>query len=65
MIVEVNAAHQQFISDPAVEKYVLKPVKRYLRFVAVQNVEEQSPALDDFDGPEIEVDNGCIKGARG
>jgi hypothetical protein len=43
------------------EKYVLKPAKRYLRFVAIQNVEdeeEQPPALDDFDGPEIEADHG-------
>jgi hypothetical protein len=40
---------------------VPKPLKWYLRFVAIQNVEdgeEQPPALDDFDDPEIEADDG-------
>jgi hypothetical protein len=48
------------LPDPAIEKYVLKPLKRYLRFVAIQNVEdrkEQPLVLDDFDGPEIEADD--------
>jgi hypothetical protein len=33
---------------------MLKPLKRYLPFVAIQNLEdgeEQPPALDDFDDP--------------
>jgi hypothetical protein len=61
MSVEVHAARRQFIGDPAIEKYALKPLKQYLRFVAIQNVEdgkEQTPALDDFDGREIEADDG-------
>jgi hypothetical protein len=61
MSVEVHAVPRQVIGDPAIEKYVLKPLKRYLRFVAIQNVEdgeEQLPALDDFDRPEIEADDG-------
>jgi hypothetical protein len=40
---------------------MLKPLKWYLRFVAIQNIEEgeeQPPALDDFDGPEIEAEDG-------
>jgi hypothetical protein len=35
MSVEVHAAHRQFIGEPAIEKYVLKPLKWYLRFVAI------------------------------
>jgi hypothetical protein len=61
MSVKVHAAHRQFIGDPVIEKYVLKPRKRYLRFVAIQNIEdgaEPPPALDDFGGHEIEVDDG-------
>jgi hypothetical protein len=61
MSVKVHAAHRQFIGDPAIEKYVLTPLKQYLQFVVIQNVEdgeEQPPALDDFDGPEIEADDG-------
>jgi hypothetical protein len=61
MSIEVHAAHRQFTGDPAIEKYVLKPLKWYLPFVAMQNVEdgeEQPPTLNDFDGPEIEADDG-------
>jgi hypothetical protein len=58
--VEVHAAHREFIGDPAIKKYVLKPLTRYLRFVIIQNLEdgeEQPLTLDDFDGPEIEADD--------
>jgi hypothetical protein len=58
-VVEVHAAHPQYIGDPEIRKTVVKPMKLHLRFVAIEDksVGEDPPlALDDCDDPHDDDD---------